>query len=346
MSEEAQSQGNESAKSPGSLLADNMYGEPEKPAPETPAPEEPEQPEGEYAKPEGEEAPEGGEQPEGEEGKGEEGEEEVQVATLSDLAEHMSESGYDVDADWFKQLKTVEKINGKEVEIPLEEAISNYRQQKAGEQILSESKEKAKSIYEEANQAKEQANAQFHAVGELLKTIEQDIEQEANSAELRKLREDDPAEYSAKHEEIRQRREKLDQLKQDAVNKYHEMAQGQTEQQKQEREKALPKEQEVFLERVPEWKDEEKKNAERQELLKFLSDEGFSEQDIQSVAYNGKALSYLVYAMRYAKGKQKAGDIKKKMVTVPKKTMKPGTSKEKPKPNGADKDDPVSILYG
>jgi hypothetical protein len=50
--------------------------------------------------------------------------------------------------------------------------------------------------------------------------------------------------------------------------------------------------------------------------------------------------------MRYDASKQKLATVKKKVVKIPK-VLKPGPKPAAtPKPNGAAKADPVSILYG
>src|SRR5690606_10372869 len=107
------------------------------------------------------------------------------------------------------------------------------------------------------------------------------------------------------------------------------------------REERLPQERQIFLERVPDWNPQE-----RDELVKYLFEEGFSEQDIQVVAYNGRLLAAFVKAWRYDKAKTRSEAAKKKVVKIPK-VMKPGSkSKPTPKANGVEKKDAVSILYG
>ncbi len=90
--------------------------------------------------------------------------------------------------------------------------------------------------------------------------------------------------------------------------------------------------------------DDKKSTKERNELVKYLTDDGYSEQDIKIASYNGKLLSMAVKAMRYDQTKTKSQAALKKVVKVPR-IMKPGAKAPAPKPNGKG-EDRVSLLYG
>lgn len=267
--------------------------------------------------------------------------EEVELSSFDELAEH-----FDLDRDWLKGLKVETKVNGEVGQVSLSEMVAKYQQYQMGDVYLKEAKEKADQIVSEARQEKESIAGTVVAFSKLMENVEAEIERDVKNIDWAKLRQDDPAEHAAKKEEIRERRERLKELKQEAQKTYQEAAQKAKQQHLAALEENLPKEREMFFERVPEWRDNDKASSEREEVVKYLSNEGFGEQDIKVAAYNGRLLAMAVKAMRYDAAKAKSQAAKKKVVKVPK-VLKPGSkSKEAPKTNGAAKKDPATILYG
>ncbi len=115
--------------------------------------------------------------------------------------------------------------------------------------------------------------------------------------------------------------------------------------QAQQMQEALPKEREMLLSRVPEWSDEKAAETETAELVNYLTADGFSADDINVASHNGRLLAMAVKAMRYDSAKSKSTAIKKKLVKIPPKILKPGASQgasnasEQPK-------DRAEIMYG
>ena len=322
----------EPLQSPGATLADEMYGKPEpEPEPVKEDPEVAEKPEVEVADVEVEDPPSLSLEIEDES--------EVEVQTLEQLAEHL-----ETDPDWLKNLKVTEKVNGKEVEVSLSDALATHRKVAAGDDYLADAKAKAKDLISSADQEKQVVASSAATLSAILQEVEAEIDGDMKAEDWAKLRRDDPAEYSAKKEEIRERRARLDDMKQRAMAAFSETTTKLTEKQKAAREASVPKEYEIFLQMVPEWKDESVAQKESTEITEYLTKKGHTPEEIEVAAYNGKLLAYVRNSMLYERSKGKIDLAKKKVTKIPKIT-KPGTQTKKQKPTDGP-EDRVSILYG
>lgn len=278
-----------------------------------------------------------------------EDEDSVELSSLDQLPEVLKQydESIDLDSEALFNLSVPVKVNHETKEVPLAELKASYEIGQATRQELEEAKERASKIIEEANQHKESFVSTAQTMGKLLESVEQEINRDEKNIDWNKLRTDDPAEWTAKRDEIRERRDRLEKLKKEASETWENANQVHQHQVQQQLDARLPEERKKLLERVPEWEDDEKAKNEKQEVIQYLANEGFDQNQLKIAAYNGSLLAMAIKAMRYDKSRSKAGDIKKKMVRVPKKTMKPGSkSQDKPQPNGADQTDPVRILYG
>jgi hypothetical protein len=293
-------------KSPGALLADNFYGSSD-PQPEPamePAPAEEVIDDAVQLSEEGQEeqAEETSEDVAPDQQAEDEG---FEVTTVEQLAEHL-----ETDADWLQGLEITQKVNGKEVPVKIADALATHRKVKAGDAYLADAKGRAKGILEDLNSQQEQLNTAIVTAGTLIKAVEDQIEEDVNSVDWAKLRQQDPAEYSVKAARMA----------------------------------SLPREQEILVEKIPEWGDQEVASREKEDLVNYLTNEGFDQPEIEFLSYNGKALAVMIKAMRYDKSKGKADVAKKKVRKIPK-VLKPGPDHGE-QPSKPKTDDPVSILYG
>lgn len=336
----------ETLQSPGGSLADELYGhrdqetqpEPEE-KPQIDAEDDPSAAGDEIEEKPTDEAPEDEKSQETPPEEVEEVEE-VEITSLAQLAEHL-----ETDQDWLKGLKVTEKVNGQEVEVALSDALATHRKVTAGDAYLADAKEKALATMEVANQEKQTVASTAVALNALLEEAEKQINGDMTQEQWARLRREDPAEYSARREEIRERRAKIDDMRRRAGAAYQDTATQLSEQAKMKRAQQLPQEREIFLEMVPEWGDQQVAERESKEITEYLQSKGHSPEEIEVAAYNGKLLAYVRNSMLYERGKGKVETGKKKVVKIPK-VMKPGSkSSKKQKPTGGD-DDRVSILYG
>ena len=335
----------EPTASPGSLLADEMYPEPAAPEPPPePAPEPPPDIPGDATgDPPGDEVPPEGAEPSGEpEPKGvpPEDPDGVEVKSFEELAEH-----FELDSEWLETLTIAQKVNGEMIDVPLADALSTHRQVTAADTYLAEAKQEAKSIKAEASQQKELLAGSVATFAAMINAQEAADEAEAKSINWQELRTQDPAEYNAKKLDFREKAESRAQLRTDAVTAYNNAVNMLEQAQTQTMIDNLPQEHEVFNERIPEWADEKFAKKERTELVKYLSADGFTPQDVKAASFNGKVLAIAVKAKRYDEIKGKSNAAKKKVVKIPK-VLQPGSHEASITPAAAKSDDPVVILYG
>jgi hypothetical protein len=320
-------------QSPGSLLAEEWYApdKPKEPAKEDP-PVDPPKDEG---------PPKAAEEPKADDPlKDGEESEEIELKTIEELAEH-----FQLDPEWLQNLSIKQKVNGKEVSVQLADALSTHRKVAAADTYLSEAKDKAKAIESEAAKQREELQATLATFGKLLESVESEINRDTKGIDWTKLRQDDPAEYAAKKDEIRDRRARLDEMKKEASQSIGAAVQKSQQQHLAQLQERLPQERETLLARIPEWSDDEKAGTERAELVQYLKDEGYGDKDISIAAHNGKLLAMAVKAMRYDKSKQKTEAARKKVIKVPK-VLKPGSKSAETKPKGPDWNDTKGLLYG
>lgn len=327
-------------QSPGASLADEMYGHRDQEP--TPEPEESMQELAQDAV-EQEQEQEVQQEETSEETQSaasDEGVEEVEITSLSQLADHL-----ETDPDWLKSLKVTEKVNGQEVEVALSDALATHRKVTAGDEYLADAKQKALATMEIANQEKQTVASTAVALNALLQEAEQQIDGDMSEENWARLRREDPAEYSARKEEIRERRARIDDMRQRAAAAYADTATQLSQQAKMQRAQNLPQEREIFLEMVPEWGNQEVAQKESQEITEYLQSKGHTPEEIEVAAYNGKLLAYVRNSMLYERGKGKVETGKKKVVKIPK-VMKPGSKAPEKQKSTGDADDRVSILYG
>lgn len=282
--------------------------------------EDPKEPESEVSKP-----PEGGEEDEGE-----------SISSLSELIEH-----YELDPDWAQSLKVSVKVDGQPAEATLADLVKSYQIGEAAERRLEEAKSKAKAQTQELADKAQALESQYAVAAELVKGAERLLDQDTKSIDWARLREEDPAEYSAKRSEVAERRASIEQMKKNAVESYQNSAGERQQQFQAQLVERRQTEESALLEKHPEWKDADKAKDEKSKLAQYLMNEGFSKPEVAN-ALDHRLILMARKAMLYDQAQSKTSAAKKKVAKVPK-VMKPGAKADssKPKPRDA-----VSILYG
>ena len=266
-----------------------------------------------------EETLEATEEPEVGEHEGEESQEEI-VSSLDELIEAQQ-----WDREWVQGLKIPVKIDGEESQATLSDLVKSYQMSEAAEKRLEDAKAKSKAITEQLQQKAEGLNAQYATAATLIQNAEKLLDADTSAIDWNKLREDDPAEFSAKKEEIRDRREQINNLKRQAVENYQNSISQATQGTQQERLAQLQAEQQALLEKLPDWRDPEKADAEKTKLVGYLTGQGFEQEDVMG-ASDHRLILLARKAMLYDEQQSKSDVAKKKLTKVPK-VLKPGTPK-------------------
>ena len=249
------------------------------------------------------------EQEEVEEDNSSEGEEVEDTSELEDDDEQVEE-----EVQLFKV-----KIDGEEAEVTLDEALSGYQRERTFHKRMNEVSQKSKAV--EAKDAEAKQLRDQYAEG--LQQIEQALRvPEPNWEELRRTKTND--EFASIHAEY--------QIQQNNLAKVQQQQQIiKTQQQAEHQEKYqnhLKAEFDTMLDRIPAWRDEKVRDAERSKVISYAkSNMGYTDDEIAQ-ASDHRAIVTLRKAMLYDElmgGKTQA----KKKVKIAPKMVKAGTPKTK-----------------
>lgn len=249
------------------------------------------------------------EQEEVEEDNSSEGEEVEDTSELEDNDEQVEE-----EVQLFKV-----KIDGEEAEVTLDEALSGYQRERTFHKRMNEVSQKSKAIEAESVEAK-RVRDQY---AEGLQQIEQALRvPEPNWEELRRTKTND--EFASIHAEYQIQQNNLAKVQhQQQTIKSQQQAEQQAQYQNH-----LKTEFDTMLDRIPAWRDEKVRDAERSKVISYAkSHMGYSDDEIAQ-ASDHRAIVTLRKAMLYDElmgGKTQA----KKKVKVAPKMVKAGTPKTK-----------------
>jgi hypothetical protein len=248
--------------------------------------------------------------------------EEVYEEDISDEGEEVEDTtdqeDDDEEAEEEVQLYKV-KIDGEEAEVTLEEALSGYQRERTFHKRMNEISQKSKAI--EAESAETKRLRDEYARG--LQQLEQALRvPEPNWEELRRTKTNE--EFASIHAEYQIQQNNLAKLQhqQQAI-----MSQQQAEVQAQYQ-NHLKAEFDTMLDKIPAWRDEKVREAERSKVISYAKSKmGYTDDEIAQ-ASDHRAIVTLRKAMLYDElmgGKTQA----KRKVKVAPKMVKAGSPKTK-----------------
>ena len=221
-------------------------------------------------------------------------EDETPAADDAAGAEDEEAAANDEDAeeasDPMDQLVTV-KIDGKEEQIPLKEAVAGYQRQADYSRKTMALQEERKQVRAEAQQVQMERAQYAQLLNALQQQLVETVQQEPNWEQLYA---EDPLEY------VRQKdlyREKQERLQAATVEQQRVMALMQEQQVSQLRQ-VVQEGREKLAQAVPAWKDPQRFEADRVKLRQYAQKLGYAENEISQV-YDPRAVVALHKAMRY-----------------------------------------------
>jgi len=231
----------------------------------------------------------------------------------------------EVDEEPAEKLYTV-KVDGKEVEVNLEEALKGYQRQEAFTKRSMELAEQRKAFAAEAAETKQLRDAYAQQL-ELLQTQLQqtNLTEEPDWTALKNEGYSTDDIFFAKTEWDKQQK----QVQQVAAER-QKIAQQQAQEQEQNLKQHLQNQRVEMLERIPEWRNDETREFERKEVIKYAQKRvGFSEEEISS-ASDARAIELLYKAWKWDNLMEKKPTTKKRTRQAPKmaKAGQPATKRE------------------
>jgi hypothetical protein len=260
-------------------------------------------------------------------------EEEAQVSETTEqeevLEEDISDEGEEVEdttdqeddyeeAEEEVQLYKV-KIDGEEAEVTLEEALSGYQRERTFHKRMNEVSQKSKAI--EAESAETKRLRDQYAEG--LQQLEQALKvPEPNWEELRRTKTNE--EFASIHAEYQIQQNNLAKVQQQQqAIKAQQQAEVQAQYQNH-----LKTEFDTMLDKIPTWRDEKVREAERSKVISYAKSQmGYTDDEIAQ-ASDHRAIVTLRKAMLYDELMGGKTQAKKKVKTAPK-MVKAGSPKTK-----------------
>lgn len=204
------------------------------------------------------------------------------------------------------------KVQGQELEVSLDELKSGYSRDSDYRQKTHALAEERRMLDEQKTSLSQSYDSKLKELTDLMSAAESYIGQ-TSEKDLQKMYEEDPTQAAKIDFQQRQQRENFNRLKQQAENVKLQQYNSYLEEQKR-----------LAATKIPEFSDPQKSPQFRTQMRSTLTDYGFNDQEIGSLA-DHRFLMVLRDAMEYKNLKSKPVAIKK-VATAPK-VIKSGTPK-------------------
>lgn len=243
-------------------------------------------------------------------------------AEEAELSEEESEEEVEDDSDQPEEPKIVTvKVNGEDVQVPLDEALKGYSRTQDYYRKTQELASERKAFVEE----KSAWSAERDRLTGLLTTLQERLADPDDSQELEYLRTENPGEYAARVAEKLHRQ----QLAQAAAAEKAKLEDQARQEEAQRQQAAMKDEMEKLLSIKPEWRDPKVAQKEYGEILEGIKAYGFTEKDLLD-SVDHRVFLIAQDAAKYRALKAKPPQPKPKAETVP--VVRPGvTTKASPK---------------
>ena len=206
------------------------------------------------------------------------------------------------------------KVNGKDQQVDLKEAISQTQFSKANDEKARTLAEEKKTFESKRVQVAEQYAQQLQQIRGLGEMLQAKLMQDFNGVDWDRLRQTDPAEWTAKQREFEIRNQELQQAGQMLGQQMRAEQDQFSQQEAQERAAILSSEREKMIENNPSWRDEEVMRGELGKIVAYASSSGFSDEELSDVIHS-RHVEVLKKAYLYDQGKTIAN---KKVKQAPK----------------------------
>ena len=226
-----------------------------------------------------------------------------------------------VDQDQVEESQTPStytiKVDGKDVEVTLDELQAGYSRQAdytRKSQVLAEQRKKA----DEELAATQQERQHYLSQLEQFNTQADAKIKELSSTDWTKLKEEDPTEYMLKRDQYRELQDNKRMVEEEQKNLQLKSQQEHEAKWQEE----LGRQQEIMAQRLPEWVDPDKGPKLKQNIKSFAVKKGFTEQEVNSLI-DARSVDVLHKAMLYEN--LLAAKISNKKTKVVPKVQKPGS---------------------
>lgn len=247
--------------------------------------------------------------------------EELESAEPQDEAEEDSEDveGEEEESEEEEPVETkfVVKVDGKELEVDKEELIRGYQREADYTRKTQKLAEERRQVESEFQQVLAEREQYAQVLGQLKQKVQ---EFEPAEPDWNALEAQDPVEYARQWTHYQRRQQQMQAIQQEEarVNALRLV-----EQQKHLQE-LLIAERDKLIEKIPDWKSPEKAKAERDGVLEYGKQLGFSDAELDQVT-DSRAVIALYKAWKYDQLMSKKPELQSKIKKAPK-LLSPGSS--------------------
>jgi len=249
-----------------------------------------------------------------------EGEEAVEASADEADVEAVEEPEGDEDADEAPTAAQTfrVKVDGEEVEVPLDELLKGYSRTADYTRKTQAIAEARKNAEAEAAQAREERQR----YAQTLQVLEAQLKAaQPPEIDWDRLYQENPVEWVRQRELVRTRQEQQAWVE----NQRRALVEKQALEEQQEAERTLDSERAKLLEQLPEWRDATKARAEKAKIVSYATEKlGFSTDEISDL-YDARAVLALRKAMLYDELMTRQKDLRPK-IQQKAKPMKAGVS--------------------
>lgn len=229
--------------------------------------------------------------------------------------------------DFLKTISIKRKIDGVEEEVTLEELRNGNQRDADYRRKTMEFAEQRKAFEQEVEQVKGQVQEKLHFAEAFVANLEEMLTEEYQGINWNQLELEDKQEWLIQRQKYGEKYQQIQNLKSQLGQQLQERQNEVQQRQQAELEQYVTKEAQALVEKLPEWNDEEVRTRDRADMLKYIEQYGFSEQDMNQIMDH--RLLLLVRDASKAVQTQKKVDIAKKKVKTLPKFVKPGVKQSR-----------------
>lgn len=241
-------------------------------------------------------------------------------APESPVEETTDEAEVEASESEVEQPETITiKIDGKDVEVTLDELKKGYQRQADYTRKTMEVSETRKQAEAEAAQLRQEREQYAQKLNEQ-QVVLQAVLQDQQQIDWQKLLDTDPMEYLKQRDLLERRQLAYQQNQQEQARLWqiHQAEQAQNVQ------RFLAQQHEELIAKLPEWKDEGKAKAEKSAMREYLQSTGYTDDEINQLS-DHRSVLVARKAMLYDQMMSKAQAAAKKVENLPKKVQRPGS---------------------
>ena len=247
------------------------------------------------------------------------------IGSVKELVDYL-----EADPDWFQGLKVDVTVNGNPSQVPLKDVIEAFRTNQAADERLELAKSKSAQAQQEFAERNAALDLQYQQAANLVMANEQQLLAEAAAVNWDKLKQEDPAMWSAERVRFGERQNQIQQMKQQTAWEYQQLVAQRQQEQSQNRSVVMQEQSQLLMQNMPkvssEWADPQKVPEAKGRLSTYLIGAGFTPKEIEETTDHRNFL-IAEKARLWDESQGKLQITKKRMRTVPK-VMKPGAGRE------------------